>query len=142
MAQLALDFLPTYPGDRLNFGLAAEQARAMGLAVAMVIVADDVALGANRTRARGIAGTAFVCLVLPPPHPPAAMGHGPWAAQARATISQSQVHKVAGHAAASRRPLADVARAAQTAADTVVSIGAWASDWIGLNWNWVVGAGL
>ncbi|MBP9182269.1 MAG: dihydroxyacetone kinase subunit DhaK, partial [Fuscovulum sp.] len=33
-----------YTGDRLNFGLAAERARAFGLKVAMVIVDDDVAL--------------------------------------------------------------------------------------------------
>ncbi|WP_292634718.1 dihydroxyacetone kinase subunit DhaK, partial [Mesorhizobium sp.] len=33
-----------YTGDRLNFGLAAEKARAEGLAVEMVIVADDIAL--------------------------------------------------------------------------------------------------
>jgi hypothetical protein len=49
----------------------------MGLAVAMVIVADDVALGANRTRARGIAGTAFVCLFSRPLPPPCC--NGPWA---------------------------------------------------------------
>ena len=33
-----------YTGDRLNFGLAAERARALGLDVEMVIVADDIAL--------------------------------------------------------------------------------------------------
>ena len=33
-----------YTGDRLNFGLAAERARALGLKVEMVVVADDVAL--------------------------------------------------------------------------------------------------
>ena len=33
-----------YTGDRLNFGLAAERARALGLRVNMVIVDDDVAL--------------------------------------------------------------------------------------------------
>ena len=33
-----------YTGDRLNFGLAAEKARAMGLDVEMVIVGDDVAI--------------------------------------------------------------------------------------------------
>ncbi|AQS89344.1 dihydroxyacetone kinase [Neoasaia chiangmaiensis NBRC 101099] len=48
-----------YTGDRLNFGLAAEQARALGHKVELVIVADDVALerGGN---ARGIAGTVLV----------------------------------------------------------------------------------
>src|SRR6476659_2062382 len=48
-----------YTGDRLNFGLAAEKARALGLAVEMVIVADDVALP-DATQPRGIAGTLFV----------------------------------------------------------------------------------
>ena len=48
-----------YTGDRLNFGLAAERARALGLDVAMVIVADDVAI-AGAPRPRGIAGTLFV----------------------------------------------------------------------------------
>ena len=33
-----------YTGDRLNFGLAAERARAFGLDVSMVVVDDDVAL--------------------------------------------------------------------------------------------------
>jgi triose/dihydroxyacetone kinase / FAD-AMP lyase (cyclizing) len=48
-----------YAGDRLNFGLAAERARADGLKVEMVIVADDVALD-NFAQPRGIAGTLFV----------------------------------------------------------------------------------
>ena len=37
-----------YTGDRLNFGLAAERARAFGLNVSMVIVDDDVAFAALR----------------------------------------------------------------------------------------------
>jgi dihydroxyacetone kinase len=48
-----------YTGDRLNFGLAAEKARAMGLDVEMVVVADDVAI-AGALRPRGLAGTLFV----------------------------------------------------------------------------------
>ncbi|WP_349368765.1 dihydroxyacetone kinase subunit DhaK [Salinarimonas sp.] len=48
-----------YTGDRLNFGLAAERARAFGLNVAMVIVDDDVALP-DLPQARGVAGTLFV----------------------------------------------------------------------------------
>lgn len=48
-----------YTGDRLNFGLAAERARAFGLNVSMVIVDDDVALP-NLPQARGVAGTLFV----------------------------------------------------------------------------------
>ncbi|WP_027232203.1 dihydroxyacetone kinase subunit DhaK [Phyllobacterium sp. UNC302MFCol5.2] len=48
-----------YTGDRLNFGLAAERARAEGFNVEMVIVADDIALP-DLAQPRGIAGTLFV----------------------------------------------------------------------------------
>jgi dihydroxyacetone kinase len=48
-----------YTGDRLNFGLAAERARAFGLDVSMVIVDDDIALP-ELSQARGVAGTLFV----------------------------------------------------------------------------------
>ncbi|PZQ99863.1 MAG: dihydroxyacetone kinase [Cereibacter sphaeroides] len=48
-----------YTGDRLNFGLAAERARAFGLKVSMVVVDDDIALP-NLPQARGVAGTLFV----------------------------------------------------------------------------------
>ncbi|WFF43202.1 DAK2 domain-containing protein [Salinicola endophyticus] len=48
-----------YTGDRLNFGLAAEQARQEGLAVSMVIVGDDIALP-DSPQPRGIAGTLIV----------------------------------------------------------------------------------
>ncbi|KQX16142.1 dihydroxyacetone kinase [Ensifer sp. Root423] len=48
-----------YTGDRLNFGLAAERARAYGLNVSMVIVDDDIALP-DLPQARGVAGTLFV----------------------------------------------------------------------------------
>lgn len=48
-----------YTGDRLNFGLAAERARAEGLAVEMVVVADDIALP-DLAQPRGVAGTLFV----------------------------------------------------------------------------------
>ncbi len=48
-----------YTGDRLNFGLAAERARAYGLNVGMVIVDDDIALP-DLPQARGVAGTLFV----------------------------------------------------------------------------------
>ena len=48
-----------YTGDRLNFGLAAERARAFGLKVAMVVVDDDVALP-HLPQPRGVAGTLFV----------------------------------------------------------------------------------
>jgi len=48
-----------YTGDRLNFGLAAERARAYGIKVSMVIVDDDIALP-ELPQARGVAGTLFV----------------------------------------------------------------------------------
>lgn len=48
-----------YTGDRLNFGLAAERARALGHAVSMVVVDDDIALP-DLPQPRGVAGTLFV----------------------------------------------------------------------------------
>jgi len=48
-----------YTGDRLNFGLAAERARALGRKVNMVIVQDDIAIP-DLARPRGVAGTLFV----------------------------------------------------------------------------------
>ncbi len=48
-----------YTGDRLNFGLAAERARAFGRKVSIVIVDDDIALP-HLPQARGVAGTLFV----------------------------------------------------------------------------------
>lgn len=48
-----------YTGDRLNFGLAAERARAFGLKVSMIIVDDDIAQP-DLPQARGLAGTLFV----------------------------------------------------------------------------------
>ncbi|NHO31231.1 dihydroxyacetone kinase subunit DhaK [Acetobacter fallax] len=47
-----------YTGDRLNFGLAAEQARDLGLKVDMVIVGDDISLPGHR-HSRGVAGTVL-----------------------------------------------------------------------------------
>jgi dihydroxyacetone kinase len=48
-------------GDRLNFGLAAEQAKAEGLAVDMVVVGEDVAIGTpGLAGRRGLAGTVLV----------------------------------------------------------------------------------
>ncbi|MCW3053741.1 MAG: dihydroxyacetone kinase, DhaK subunit, partial [Chthonomonadales bacterium] len=83
-----------YTGDRLNFGLAAEIARAEGIPVEMVIVADDVALAANGAHAgrRGLAGTVFV-------------------------------HKIAGAGAAAGRSLSEVADAARTAAGAMGTMG-------------------
>ena len=48
-----------YTGDRLNFGLAAEKARALGKKVEIVIVKDDIALP-GIAQPRGIAGVMFV----------------------------------------------------------------------------------
>ncbi|MBU0557121.1 MAG: dihydroxyacetone kinase subunit DhaK [Alphaproteobacteria bacterium] len=51
-----------YTGDRLNFGVAAAIARGEGLNVAMVLVDDDIAIPAGKSRAgaRGLAGTVLV----------------------------------------------------------------------------------
>ncbi|MEO1110449.1 MAG: dihydroxyacetone kinase subunit DhaK [Pseudomonadota bacterium] len=48
-----------YTGDRLNFGLAAERARALGRKVEMVVVDDDIALP-DLPQPRGVAGTLFI----------------------------------------------------------------------------------
>lgn len=48
-----------YTGDRLNFGLAAERAKALGRKVSMVVVDDDIALP-DLPQPRGVAGTLFV----------------------------------------------------------------------------------
>jgi dihydroxyacetone kinase len=84
-----------YTGDRLNFGLAAEMARAEGIDVRIVIVADDVALKdrLERSEARGLAGTVLI-------------------------------HKIAGAAAAEGRSLEEVRSAAQSAADAMGTMGA------------------
>jgi triose/dihydroxyacetone kinase / FAD-AMP lyase (cyclizing) len=82
-----------YTGDRLNFGLAAELARAEGVDMETVVVADDVALAAGAGAGRrGLAGTVLV-------------------------------HKVAGAAAAAGQPLDEVARRAQRVAETVGTMG-------------------
>ncbi len=47
-----------YTGDRLNFGLAAERARALGYRVKMVVAADDIAIP-DFAQPRGLAGTLF-----------------------------------------------------------------------------------
>ncbi|MFC6840144.1 dihydroxyacetone kinase subunit DhaK [Xanthomonas theicola] len=51
--------IKNYTGDRLNFGLAAERARAEGIDVASVLVADDIALPGT-AQPRGLAGTVLV----------------------------------------------------------------------------------
>ncbi|XP_055053504.1 triokinase/FMN cyclase [Misgurnus anguillicaudatus] len=50
-----------YTGDRLNFGIAAEQARSHGVQVDMVIVADDCAFAQpGKAGRRGLCGTVFI----------------------------------------------------------------------------------
>jgi dihydroxyacetone kinase len=75
-----------YTGDRLNFGLAAEMARAEGIAVETVVVADDVATTGAPTGSRGLAGTVLVHKIA-----------GAAAAEGR---SLAEVTKVARHAIA------------------------------------------
>jgi len=85
--------IKNYTGDRLNFGLAAEIARASGIKVEMVIVGDDVALDdGNEVGRRGIAGTVLV-------------------------------HKVAGAAAAAGLSLGEVKAEAAAAAASLASMG-------------------
>ena len=83
-----------YTGDRINFGLAAEMARGEGIAVEVVIIADDVAIVPSDQTAgpRGIAGTVLV-------------------------------HKVAGAAAEAGLSLAEVAAEARAAASSVATMG-------------------
>ncbi len=83
-----------YTGDRLNFGLAAELARAEGIPCEVVVVADDVALRDTVApeRRRGIAGTVLV-------------------------------HKLAGAAAAQGQGVAEVAAIARAAAAELGSMG-------------------
>ena len=86
--------MKNYTGDRLNFGLAAELARAEGIPVEIVVVADDVALHDTvpPERRRGIAGTVLV-------------------------------HKVAGAAAAEGRSLQEVAALTRSAASELGTMG-------------------
>lgn len=56
-----LVIVKNYTGDRLNFGLAAEQARNHGVAVDMVIVAEDCAFDLpSKAGRRGLCGTVFI----------------------------------------------------------------------------------
>ena len=90
----AVLIVKNYTGDRLNFGLAAELARAEGIPVDVVVVADDVALRhtVEVSRRRGIGGTVLV-------------------------------HKIAGAAAHSGATLDDVAAIARAVAGAVGSMG-------------------
>src|SRR6202789_270552 len=90
----ALLVVKNYTGDRLNFGLAAEMARAQGIPVEIVIVEDDVALKGTgqATGARGLAGTVFI-------------------------------HKLLGAAAAEGRSLADLAGIGKESVASLATMG-------------------
>ena len=90
----ALLVVKNYTGDRLNFGLAAEMARAEGISVEMVVVDDDVALKGTgqATGARGLSGTIFI-------------------------------HKLVGAAAAEGMSLADVAAMGRAAVESLATMG-------------------
>ena len=88
-----LVIVKNYTGDRLNFGLAAERAKAEGIAVELVVVGDDVALPPGGVAGRrGLAGTVLV-------------------------------HKVAGAAADAGLPLAAVAAEARAVAAGLCTMG-------------------
>ena len=89
-----LVIVKNYTGDRLNFGLAAERAKAEGIPVALVIVGDDAALppSAGIAGRRGLAGTVLV-------------------------------HKVAGAAAEAGLPLTAVAAEASAVAAALSTVG-------------------
>jgi dihydroxyacetone kinase len=90
----ALLVVKNYTGDRLNFGLAAEMARAQGIPVEVVIVDDDVALKGTgqATGARGLAGTVFI-------------------------------HKLLGAAAADGKSLAELAASGKAAVASLATMG-------------------
>lgn len=90
----AILIVKNYTGDRLNFGLAAEIARAGGIPTEIVVVADDVALRERvpKERSRGIAGTVLI-------------------------------HKIAGALAEQGQSLNAVAAAARAAADSARTMG-------------------
>ena len=90
----ALLVVKNYTGDRLNFGLAAEMARAQGIPVEVLIVDDDVALKGTgqATGARGLAGTVFI-------------------------------HKLLGAAAAEGKSLAELAASGKAAVASLATMG-------------------
>lgn len=51
--------IKNYTGDRLNFGLAAEKAKALGHKVEMLVVGDDISIPFAK-HPRGLAGVVFV----------------------------------------------------------------------------------
>ena len=91
-----LVIVKNYTGDRLNFGLAIEQAKSEGLSVEMVIVGDDCGITSRPedriAGRRGLAGTVLV-------------------------------HKIAGAAACGGAALDAVAAAARAVAESVGTVG-------------------
>ena len=57
-----LVIVKNYTGDRLNFGVAVEKAKGLGIGVEMVIVDDDSSIPRGQSAAgrRGLAGTLFI----------------------------------------------------------------------------------
>ena len=90
----ALLVVKNYTGDRLNFGVAAEMARAQGIPVETILVEDDVALKetAQPAGARGLAGTVLI-------------------------------HKLVGAAAAEGRSLSELASIGRAAVESLSTMG-------------------
>ncbi|XP_048736660.2 triokinase/FMN cyclase-like [Ostrea edulis] len=90
----SLIIVKNYTGDRLNFGLAAERAKAEGLKVNMVVVGEDCALtSADKTAGRrGLCGTIFM-------------------------------HKICGALAEEGKPLEEIHQVASNAAKNMGTIG-------------------
>ncbi|GMN62223.1 hypothetical protein TIFTF001_031322 [Ficus carica] len=119
-----------YTGDRLNFGLAAEQAKSEGYDIKTVIVGDDCALPPPRGIAgrRGLAGTILVLKVLPTSFTllktDIALKYQD--IEASGLLSdpfRSFLKEVAGAAAAAGLSLADVAAEAKRASEVVGTMG-------------------
>lgn len=83
----SLIIVKNYTGDRLNFGLAAERAKADGLKVNMVVVGEDCALTSSDKTAgrRGLCGTVLI--------------HKICGALAEEGKSLEEIHQVASNAA-------------------------------------------
>ncbi|XP_050407646.1 triokinase/FMN cyclase [Patella vulgata] len=89
-----LVIIKNYTGDRLNFGLAVERAKAEGIKVDMVVVGEDCALTSTDKTAgrRGLCGTVFI-------------------------------HKIAGSLAEEGRSLEEIAVIVKDAVDSMGTIG-------------------
>ncbi|XP_053373186.1 triokinase/FMN cyclase-like isoform X1 [Mercenaria mercenaria] len=89
-----LVIIKNYTGDRINFGLALERAKAEGMSCDMVVVGEDCALTSHDKTAgrRGLGGTVFI-------------------------------HKIAGALAEEGRSLDEVTKLSQLAVDNMGTIG-------------------